>query len=132
MIEMEPVGLDDLTDYEKQLIVLYCAQTPDDVSIENVVRRVRAGHSIIGRLLGEGVSGIFILSCGDDGYFLETVSGEGIIKNFEEIYEIIRNVAMEAGVDTLYSYVNRPGLKRCYERWTNAKPVATLYREDLK
>jgi len=69
----------------------------------------------------------------DDGRFIiNLMAGEGFMKHFPAIHEKLLAVAAGRGCKKLAGYVERPGLKRFYDRfWTRARPVMTLYEENV-
>lgn len=128
MISVGVAKLEDLTNEELRWIVQYCQRCFDPVSHEDLVRRVRTGSATIYRFDGD-CSGIFILAVGDGGLYVETVAGEGIVKNFDKLYEKISDVARLCGAEKLYTFSGRPALDRLFSR--RFKKVASLYKEDL-
>lgn len=130
-MNVTPVKPEDLNEKELALIVSYCRKCFEPVSFEDIAQRVCSGDAVIYRYEGPA-TGIFILSRGDNGLYIETVAGAGAVKYFDEIYKKIRMVATAAGARNLYSFVSRPALHRLYERRTQAQEIATLYREALR
>lgn len=130
MITVKAVKLEELTNGELSLIASYCRECYEPVSLEDFVNRVRNRDAAVYRFEGDSV-GIFVLSRGSDGLYVETVAGQNVVKHFEEIHQKVRMVAAAAGAKALYSYVARPALQRLYDRKTKARPVATLYKEKL-
>lgn len=131
MISVSLASLEDLNENELSLIVKYCAKCFEPLAYEDLVSRVRSGDACIYRFSGDA-AGLFILATGDGGLYVETVAGESVVKYFDEIYAKIRSTASACGARRLYSFVSRDSLRRLYDRKTNAAPVATLYREELK
>ena len=129
MISVTSVRLEDLENEELILLAKYCAKCFDPIPFSDLVNRVRAGAACIYRYSGDA-DGVFILSTADNGMYLETVAGKTSVKHFDAIYKKVLMTAAACGVKSLYWYSSRPGLEKLLKR-TKAKPVATLYREEL-
>lgn len=132
MISISMVRPVELEDSELGLIVQYCNTCWKPFPIEDVIKRVQSGGACIYRVQGPEVKGIVILALSEDNdLYIETVAGKGMVRNFKEVYDAIKQVALSCGAKEIYSYVGRPSLKRLYERRTKATLVAELYKESL-
>lgn len=133
MISTVSVRPEELQDDELKLIVEYCNNCWKPFPIEDVIRRVSSGKACIYRVVNEQVKGIFILALSDDGdLYIETVAGKGMVRNFDAVYEAIKQVAINCGFNEIYGYIGRPALKRLYQKHTKATPIAELYKEKLR
>lgn len=130
MIKVDAVKLRDLCLDELKLLVKYKEKCFEHVRDDDLVHKELDGTACVYRISGD-IQGIMILSLGNDGIYIDTVAGKNIVANFAELYKKIKVIAAASGARRLYSFVDRPGLARVYDRQTNSAPVATLYREEL-
>src|SRR5580765_1102152 len=96
MISVCSVKLEELTNAELELLVKYCQKCFEPVRFEDLVDRVLSGMACVYRFSGD-CTGVFILTVGDGGLYVETVAGKKVVKNFDALYDKIKTTAAACG-----------------------------------
>jgi len=81
------------------------------------------------KLTGEDFFGIAAVRMAEDCLWLELITGEGLVKHFDEIHDWLMRVALSCGVNKLGALVSRPGLKRLWERHEARHEASYMVRE---
>lgn len=130
-MKIEYVAVSDLTNADLYWIAAGCDQTKwrtitgQQVIADAINKRVNI-HRVSG-----SAEGIFIISFEENNLIVELMAGRHFLRNFMEIRRLLLQMAKDLGCSGLAGYVERPGLKKLYERLTPAKATVTLYVEAL-
>lgn len=100
-----------------------------DFSAESLVERARKKEVVLYRITGDA-EGMIAASFADKDFFIETIAGKDFLKCADEVHGACQAMAKSLGKTRIAGWVARSGLADLYDRF-GAKPVATLYVEDL-
>jgi len=133
MIEIKQLDAKNLSAEDMDLLQKGCYGSYDKANSEDQIKAALLGQAWIFRFSGDA-SGVFVLSRGnamEKELVMTALAGKGLIKHFTEVYHEIITLAKSVGTKRLIGYVSRPGLASIYKHKTRARPVATLFSEDL-
>lgn len=81
------------------------------------------------KLFGEDFFGIAALELADDCLWLQLITGQGLVKHFDEIHDWLMHLALSCGVHKLSAMVSRPGLKRLWEKHEARNAASYMVKE---
>ena len=133
MIKIEQLDPKKLSPEDLVLLEKGCYGSYDKATVKDQVAAAGAGSAWIFRFSGDA-TGVFVLARGnaeERELVMTALAGKGLIRHFTEVYSEITNLVRNVGTRRLVGYVSRPGLASIYKNKTKARPVATLFSEDL-
>lgn len=134
MINLDQIKVSDMTEADKKWLEKGCEGAWDKATAEDQLNAVATNSAWLFRLTGD-VEGILVLARGNIArreITITAVAGKGFIRNFPAVYGQIRELVRKSGSKQLSGFVTREGLIALYKNRTRAKPVATLFVEELK
>ena len=134
MMQFEQIKPDQLLPADYYWLARGCEGSHDGATSQHQVEAAIKGNAFIFRVSGD-MEGIFVLSVGDRELrevVMTALAGKGMTKHFDEFYFKVKELCKGTDCKRLSGFVSRPGLKRLYERRTQAKAKATLFVDSLE